>query len=120
MFVRRQKGAHWQTRVPTTVIIFAGRETKEDGSESVKLASVLNVALIVDVGDKMTKHIEKFGVSSMQGLQCQICCDSSWLVSVSLEIGGFVEKEILCWSTVSKIGGLVHNRWVAAVPGGAD
>ena len=81
---------------------------------------MLDVALIVEVkhvGDKMTKHIEKFGVSSMQGLQCQICCDSSWLVSFSLDIRGFVEKEILCWSTVSKIGGLVRDRWVAAVPG---
>ncbi len=52
----------------------------------------------------------------MQGLQCQKCCYSSWLVSFSLDIGGFVEKEILCRSTVSKIGGLVRNRWVAAVP----
>ncbi len=81
---------------------------------------MLNVALIVDISDKMTKHIEKFGLSSMQGFQCLICCDSSWLVSVSLDIGGFVEKEIFCRSTVSKIVGLVHNRWVAAVPGGAD
>ncbi len=74
MFVRRQKGAHWQTRVPTTVILFAGRETKDDGIESVKLASMLDVALIVEVkhvSDTMTKRIEKFGVSPTQGLQCQ-------------------------------------------------
>ena len=70
MFVRRQKGAHWQTRVPTTVILFAGRETKEDGSESVELASVLDVALIVEVkhvGDKMTMRIE-----NLEFRQCRV------------------------------------------------
>jgi hypothetical protein len=35
---------------------------------------------------QMTKNIEKFGVSSLQGLQCQICCNSNWLVSFSLDI----------------------------------
>ncbi len=81
---------------------------------------MLDVALIIEVkhvSDKMTKRIEQFGVSSTQGLQCQNCCDSSWLVSFSLDIGGFVKKKILCRSTVSKIGGLVRDSWVAAVPG---
>jgi hypothetical protein len=38
-------------------------------------------------------RVEKFGVSSMQGLQCQICCDSSLLLSFSLGIGGLWIKK---------------------------